>query len=118
MKFRTIVLSTIATVLLAGCGVVALPPAAADEAPALNCESWEVPGWLGEDGLPTGCVDNAPCPEVREGLPCPADVVTPPPVVEAPKPVPVPHARAPMPVAPPTKNVLHNAKTDGFDHQP
>lgn len=40
----------------------------------LNCETWQAPGWLDEQGNPTGCVDNAPCPEARENLPCPADI--------------------------------------------
>lgn len=49
----------------------------------VECESWQVPGWLDEQGNPTSCVDNAPCPEARKGLPCPADIpgvetVTPP----------------------------------------
>lgn len=72
---------------LFGFGAVSSASATEDYIPpVLNCESWEVPGWLNEEGDPTSCVDNAPCPEVREGLPCPADIPTP---VEEPVVVPV-----------------------------
>ena len=42
--------------------------------PTFECETWKVPGWLNDEGIPTSCVDNAPCPEARESLPCPADI--------------------------------------------
>lgn len=70
--------------------------------PVLNCESWEVPGWLNEHGDPSSCVDNAPCPEVREGLPCPADIPAPveePVVVPVDEPVDVAEAPVKEPVA-------------------
>ena len=60
---------------------VEVPPAEDDYTPpVLDCESWKVPGWLNEHGDPSGCVDNAPCPEARNGLPCPADIPAPAPV--------------------------------------
>jgi hypothetical protein len=72
--------------------------------PTFTCETWQVPGWLGDDGTPTSCVDNAPCPEAREGLPCPGDLPAeiPAPVVETPVPVietPAPIAETPAPDA-------------------
>lgn len=70
MKIRTIVICAVVTAMLGGAGAIALAPSAAEEPVALECESWEVPGWLNDAGEPTGCVDNAPCPEAREGLPC------------------------------------------------
>lgn len=65
-------------------------------APVLDCETWQLPGWLDEQGNPTGCVDNAPCPEAREGLPCPADI----PVVEPVAPVVTPVEAPVTPVEP------------------
>ena len=63
------------------------------DTPVLNCEAWQVPGWLNEFGDPTGCVDNAPCPEAREGLPCSADI-------------PVVITEEPVEVTPPLETVL------------
>ena len=77
------------------------PPAPAEDdytPPVLDCESWQVPGWLNEHGDPSGCVENLPCPEAREGLPCPADI---------PEPVPV----ASDPVVPPEDAVTPPADT-------
>lgn len=79
--------ASILVIAMALFGFGAVSSAAATEGyvpPVLNCESWEVPGWLNEEGDPTSCVDNAPCPEVREGLPCPADIPAEGPVVEGP----------------------------------
>lgn len=30
--------------------------------PVLDCEAWQVPGWLNEHGDPTSCVGDHPCP--------------------------------------------------------
>lgn len=99
MKFRTIIICAVAVAVLAAGSAIAMAPSVAEETytpPVLNCESWEAPGWLNEQGDPTGCVDNAPCPEARKGLPCPADIPVPAPAPEAPAPAPV---AAPEPVA-------------------
>lgn len=50
--------------------------AAAEEAytpPTLSCEAGTIPGWLNEQGDPTSCVSDNPCPEVELGQPCPGD---------------------------------------------
>ena len=76
MNIRAILLTGIVAASLGG--IFSLTPAIAEEPytkPVVNCESWQAPGWLNDQGDPTGCVDNASCPEAREGLPCPADVV-------------------------------------------
>jgi len=49
---------------------------------SLNCEDWQIPGWLGDDGLPTSCVNNEAVPGANKGEP-PA---TPAPTEEATKP--------------------------------
>jgi hypothetical protein len=63
-----------------------------DRVAALNCAAGEVPGWLDEDGLPTSCVSNNPCPEVEAGQPCPGDI----PAEPVPAPAPQPKS-APIP---------------------
>lgn len=97
------------------------PPADLPTPAPLVCAEGTVPGWLGEDGLPTSCVGDLPCPPVPFGEPCPAAAAVPeaPPAVaavpEAP-PAAEPVAEvAPAPIV--SKNVLHAAHTDGFDHQ-
>jgi len=45
--------------------------------PVLNCDEYQVPGWLNQFGDATSCVSNNPCPEVNAGEPCPSDVVPP-----------------------------------------
>lgn len=69
-----------------------------------DCGPDKVPGWLNEEGLPTGCVDNNPNP----GEPNPEPTVTmpvEPPVEVAPKPEPDIYPSAlplePLPEAPP-----------------
>lgn len=86
----------ISAVALAFSAFGAASTAAATETytpPTLDCETWQVPGWLNEHGDPTGCVDNAPCPEARKGLPCPADL----PIAD---PTTTPVAVAPVPYVP------------------
>lgn len=142
---RTLALSLTALLLAAGALVLISAPAHADEAPAcseeavdcsvlvpvpvitdppprevLVCEPGTVPGWLGEDGLPTSCVSNNPCPEVEAGQPCPGDPIPTEKPTAAPTAAPAPPAAfVPVEVAtaPIAKNVLHSARTDGFDHQ-
>ena len=63
------------------------PPEPAEDdytPPVLDCESWQLPGWLNEHGDPSGCVENLPCPWTRDGLPCPADIPAPAPVAADP----------------------------------
>ena len=45
--------------------------------PVLDCDEYQVPGWLNEFEDATSCVSNNPCPEVNAGEPCPSDVVPP-----------------------------------------
>lgn len=86
----------------------------------LACESWQVPGWLGEDGLPTSCVSNEANPgDHKAGLPvegitddpllheapAPVDVVIDDPLLkETPAPVEVVTDPAPTSIPAPEKN--------------
>jgi len=45
--------------------------------PVLDCNEYQVPGWLNRFGDATSCVSNNPCPEVNAGEQCPSDVVPP-----------------------------------------
>lgn len=53
-------------------------------APSIECPHNTVPGWLDENGNPTSCVGDAPCPETETGD-CPSDV----PVAPTPSAIPV-----------------------------
>lgn len=61
---------------------------------SLGCEAWQVPGWLGDDGLPTSCVNNEAVPGSHKGEP-PASPASP-----AEEPEVTPAEEAPAPPAP------------------
>lgn len=73
-------------------------------AASLNCEAWQVPGWLGEDGLPTSCVNNEAVPGSHKGEPPAAatPTKTPEPAPE-PAPAPAETTTPPAPEAPATE---------------
>lgn len=63
--------------------VLGAAPASAEEpmpAPTLDCPHNTVPGWLDDEGNPTSCVGDAPCPETETGD-CPEVAATPAPIV-------------------------------------
>jgi len=75
---------TVAAVLTLACALVAGPayateypdPLPLDPLPAIGAESCApgtVPGWLNENGEPTACVSNHPCPGFDADA-CPLDV--------------------------------------------
>jgi hypothetical protein len=110
MRIRTITICAVTSVLLSAVGAVVLAPATAvDNGPtetwdervaSLNCEDWQVPGWLDADGLPTSCVNNEAIPGSHKGEPPaepPVETAEPAPV-ETVEPEPIPEVEVPAPV--------------------
>lgn len=101
MKIRTIIASALAAVLVGGIGATVFAPVSADPLddwfanPTFTCEEGTVPGWIGEEGIPTSCVDNHPCIATDTvDWNCNPIVVP----VPAPEPAPIPVVEVPAPV--------------------
>lgn len=90
--------AAVAVLLVLG-GLAIAAPAHADGFDPASCPPGTVPGWLDENGVPTSCVGDHPCPEYMDTVPptgpCPGD-----PGYVAPAPDPAPAPAAPPPPEP------------------